>query len=608
MNVRSFYLTGKKCKADRDFLPLMQDIKRCLLSFSESHEDKSQYYQPKWISVQNLTTFSNNLKIYETCPKPWRYQSAETLQTLPYPGVGSEYDGGGFVADLGYNEESAFNVINKLQDNEWIDEFTAAVFIEFSVHEPSSRLFSFAKYLYERLPTGGVVTTVKVQTLVLYMPLGGPFNAFYELCQLSFVVFTLILVLLEIKKFVKQKKAFFTKFWNWVCILQILTSICAAIIGLLKAKQTSLFIKRVQENPYNNPSPDHLARLSEYEDYLLALVIFTATIRLLNLFMFNSHIGHMAATLRRSSKSLLSFAVVFGNSLLAFSFSGVLTFGDNIAAFSSFYQSFGTVVRMSVGGIFNFPEVKLNYRIIGPLFLSAFVVWMMLILVNISVAILVDFYKVEREDASDDSLARFMYTYFSTKTLKFLKSLPINVQSKAVKQRIELSRTHWKRSGQKIIALSRTVGTARSQNGVNDQDLETISPYQEFDSFRVGDYWQNVSKSDSYINCMCSNKKVFLPEKNARENVGGHLKNRSLQVIMSNANSLEKMSSTSNVILHSNDEVQFKTPDIRQLVLTLVATEFVLGLHDIDINHVKSIFIDVALELNTMLAEFKETN
>ena len=88
------------------------------------------------------------------------------------------------MADLGYNEESALDVISELQNHGWINEFTAAVFIEFSVHEPSSRLFSSVKYLYERLSTGGVLTSVNVQTEALYPPFSGDsLNTLYELCH-----------------------------------------------------------------------------------------------------------------------------------------------------------------------------------------------------------------------------------------------------------------------------------------------------------------------------------------------------------------------------------------------------------------------------------------
>ena len=587
-------------------------MRRCLLPYSENNEDKSQYYQPKWIAVKlNLTTAWNKLELYELCPKPWRYHTRHILQTMRYKGVINSYDGGGYVADLGYNEESALNVISELQNHEWIDEFTAAVFIEFSVHEPSSRLFSSVKYLYERLPTGGVLTSTNVQTLALYPPFSGDFfNTLYELCHQFLVVCILILVGLEIKEIIDQRSAYFMQFWNWVHMMQILTSASAVIIGLLKANQTSFFVKRVQQNPYDNSSLDRIAMLSDYENYLLALVTFTITIRLLKLFKFNRKIGQMARTLRRSRRSLISFAVVFGNSLLAFSTAGVLTFGGTIPSFSSFYQSFATVVRMTVGGSVNFPDVKLHHQILGPFFLSMFVIWMVFILVNMLVAILVDFYQIEREDAmsSDDSLASFMYSYFSAKVNKLLKSFPSNITSRVERRR---KRTSCKRCEPKIITISKPLQQpfdnfqiARSRSGISQQDAASVSAFQEFGSFRQGvGLRKKISKSDSFIHCMCNDNKVIFPEINSSEPAVRHSQEIHWNAELPNTNSVKETLLTSNAALVSNDRRNFSCPATRHSALKLTSIEILLGLNDLDVDQVKSNIFDVALELKDIFDE-----
>lgn len=569
-------------------LNLKQIMRRCLLPYSEDNEDKSQYYQPKWIALKNLTTAWNKLELYELCPKPWRYLSRDILQTMRYRGLTNNYDGGGYVADLGYNEESALDVISELQNHDWINEFTAAVFIEFSVHEPSSRLFSSVKYLYERLPTGGVLTSVNVQTLTLYPPFSGDFfNTLYELCHQFLVVCILILVGLEIKEIIDQKRKYFMQFWNWVHMIQILTSTSAIIIGLLKANQTSFFVKRVQQNPYDNSSLDRIAMLSDYENYLLALVTFTITIRLLKLFKFNRQIGQMARTLRRSQRSLVSFVVVFGNSLLAFSVAGILTFGATIPSFSSFYQSFATVVWMTVGGSVNLPDVKLHHHILGPLFLSMFVIWMVFILVNMLVAILMDFYQIEREDAvsSDDSLASFMYSYFSAKANKLLKSFPSNITSKVGRRR---KRTSCKRSEAKIIALSKpsqkpldNFQIARSRSGISQEEAEFISAFQEFDSFlQGGGLRKNISKSDSLIHCTCNDNKVIYSDINTSECVVRHSQEINWNAELPNTNVVEEALLTANAALFSNDRRNFSCPATRNSALKLTSIEILLGVND----------------------------
>lgn len=581
-----YHFPETRCQDDSDIFPVKLD--RCLLPYSSDSEHKSLFNQPKWIPVKNHT--SKIMELYQLCPKPWRYQSPHKLQTLPYKGLHNEYDGGGYVAYLGYNEESAMDVVNKLQTNDWIDEFTVAVFIEFSVHEPSSRLFNFAKYLYERLPTGGVITTVDVQTLALYPPSDESFNTFYEVCHLLFVVCIIILLSLELRELKRQKRAYFTQIWNWVHILQILTSISAGVMVLLKAKQTSSYVRRVQQNPYDNYSPDRIARLSEYENYLLALVIFIVTIRLLKLVKFNPHICQMAGTLRRSGRSLISFGAVFANSLLAFSLAGGLAFGVTIKSFSSFYQSLGTVIQMSIGGKLNFPQVKLQHQILGPLFLSIFVLWMILILVNISVVILVDFYRAERENAASSELASFMFTYFSSKTNKFL-----NMKSKLTKRRVrKYSRSHWKRTGQKEGVVSQAPSLdrfAKSQGRIDDLEAESILHLEEFDSFQSDElYAEQVTSSDSLMHCTCSDNKVIHPEICTTTSDSSRSKKGHCSQVNRSTNSC------------CDDEKHSKSPASEHLDLKLGFIE----VNDLDIYEVKSNIFDVALELSNMLAHFKK--
>lgn len=130
-------------------------------------------------------------------------------------------------------------IIDNLQNNNWLDKLTAAVFIEFSVHEPSSRLFSFARYLYERLPTGGSVTSRDVQTWALYRAPSG----FFAVYQLLFVIFSLLIIFLQVKELVGEGKAYLVQFWNWIKIFQVFTSVSAAVLVVLKGNETSLYVK-----------------------------------------------------------------------------------------------------------------------------------------------------------------------------------------------------------------------------------------------------------------------------------------------------------------------------------------------------------------------------
>ncbi|KAL9952071.1 hypothetical protein ACROYT_G039275 [Oculina patagonica] len=123
---------------------------RCLETYSGDSEDTTPYNLPKWIPLDNYSHFTS---IDDICPKPWRYQSGTEMNTMSHEAVRHSCDGGGYVADLGYNKESALEVINDLRDNNWVDTRTAAVFIEFTLFDPSTSLFCSVRHVFERLPT-----------------------------------------------------------------------------------------------------------------------------------------------------------------------------------------------------------------------------------------------------------------------------------------------------------------------------------------------------------------------------------------------------------------------------------------------------------------------
>ena len=66
-----------------------------------------------------------------------RYQHAKKTDTTPRWGQFSFYDGGGFVADLGYDSHTGFSIIISLQINGWLERKTRVVLAECSRFNPS---------------------------------------------------------------------------------------------------------------------------------------------------------------------------------------------------------------------------------------------------------------------------------------------------------------------------------------------------------------------------------------------------------------------------------------------------------------------------------------
>ncbi|XP_048586750.1 uncharacterized protein LOC5520842 isoform X2 [Nematostella vectensis] len=421
------------CQVESHEPMLAHMFHRCLPLYKHSKEDKTPWNMPMWKPVRNLTRSMSILKLQDICPKPWRYQSASALHSLSFTGLDLVYDGGGYVADLGYNMWQAKEVISNLQKNNWIDDKTGGVFVEFTVFEPTTSLFSAVKYLYERFRTGGTNTRATVRTLVLYASADTNMQSFFQVCQLMLMLMILFFLFVEFGKIYRQGREYPKQFWNWMELIQILCTVAAIVMFFFKEKYTSEFVQRVRDNPFETSSTDYIVLWSDCEIYLLSLVIFIITIKFLRLIRFNRSICQMTGTITKSAKSIANFFIVFVAVLLAFTQLGFLAFGSRSTPYSSFFQSLRSCLQMVLGGDMHFFELQDINRILGPAFAFVYMLSMTMILLNMFLAILNDSYEetkeFEGESFGDADLAEFMSEYFRTH-IGYLKTEAGNLMKK----------------------------------------------------------------------------------------------------------------------------------------------------------------------------------
>ena len=149
-------------------------IPDCRRKYSSSNEEESSF-SIGWKPPRNITYEIG--KSPEFIPEdellPWRYQGSLDLNGVPFPGKLTLYSGGGFVAEFGVSLNRAYEISRFLRDNNWYDDLTRAIFLEFTVYNANSNLFSVAQILVEMPTTGGGLTSNYVHTFRLYHYYGG---------------------------------------------------------------------------------------------------------------------------------------------------------------------------------------------------------------------------------------------------------------------------------------------------------------------------------------------------------------------------------------------------------------------------------------------------
>lgn len=364
-------------------------FKRCLTFFSPQHEDRGPHYGPKWQRInQNLS------QIKTFCPKAWRYE--ESVDSF-----GSFEAKGSYIAELGYRIPFALSTVEDLEKNRWIDDFTVAVFVEFIIFEPASRLFSVVRYSYSKRLNGKADTRTLVDTLSLYPPSNNSLRGFLFICKIALLVYVIILFIAELRKAFKKKCKYFRKLWSWFDLCLLLLCIGSLVLTSFVEYYASKFVQKIKENPYKNWSTESLVFHSDVEIAFLGFVLFVLTIRMIKVVSFNRPVLVMLLSLKASVAPLCSFGIIFCLAVMAFSMLANVAFGTSVYVYSSVPRAFLEVLQLgSFGGKIEFELLCQLSPLLGPMYMFLLRAIMTFILINFFIAIMNFSYAVSNKEAN----------------------------------------------------------------------------------------------------------------------------------------------------------------------------------------------------------------
>ena len=100
--------------------------------------------------VMNLPLWESDRYAY-----PWRYRDWLELDSYPAYAEQYIYYGGGFVVEFGNNFDNDMEMLTYLKDMMWIDQQTRAVFLEYTLYNPTTNTHVLSLCVIEFAPTGG---------------------------------------------------------------------------------------------------------------------------------------------------------------------------------------------------------------------------------------------------------------------------------------------------------------------------------------------------------------------------------------------------------------------------------------------------------------------
>ena len=313
--------------------------------------------------------------------KEYRYSSSGELKNLPTVAKQDVYGGGGYVFELVGSQPDLLKKMVQLENENWIDSLTRAVFIEFSVYNAQANLFGVATIYVEVTPGGGMHPLWRFDGVRLTKQGGS--EAFVIVCEVLYLLFILYFIVREVRLIRKQKKAYFRQYSayaEWAIILLSFTGVIVYIMRSIETADLLDIFKQTYGNGYVKLNYAQL--LDDLFGYIIGIIVFIATLKFIKLLRFNRRIGMLSATLKQSWNDLTGFLVIFTIAIGAFGVLFNLLLVASMDEFKDWISAVEACFAMMLNR-FEFREM-LRGSFLAAIMFFLFAIYMNLIFVNVS--------------------------------------------------------------------------------------------------------------------------------------------------------------------------------------------------------------------------------
>ncbi|KAM4614081.1 polycystin-1-like protein 3 [Discoglossus pictus] len=367
--------------------PRIRQLRRVSASdkdLSPYKEDKANY-GPGWDPVVNNETENDR----------WKYYTEDELFGCKIFTRLDTYSGGGYVIELGTNKSSAARMLKWIQDSRWLDSYTKAFFVEFNVYNANINLFCVATLILETNVIGSFVPSISLQIMRLYSVTGNIFTM-QLVSELIFIIIVLYIVVLQGFRLKAQKCNYFSKKKNLLDLSII----------LITCFDVALFAKRVilRKRDVERYHQDHTKYISLYEivkvdsahGYNVAFSVSLMTIKLWVLLNLNPNLHLITMTLKKAWTQMGGFLLTILIMLVAYSITCNLVFGWSVSSYRTVFDSAVTIISLLIG-LFNYEEVLSLDPIMGSLFITTCIIFLIFVVFNIFLSCMLSVFAQERQ-------------------------------------------------------------------------------------------------------------------------------------------------------------------------------------------------------------------
>ncbi|XP_066299999.1 polycystin-1-like protein 2 [Branchiostoma lanceolatum] len=285
-------------------------------------------------------------------------------------GKNGSYSGPGYSINLGETEAETTEVLQILEEHRWIDRYTAALVMDITLYHANANLFSAVSLLFEFPPTGGVTTTLRVETFPLTPP---RVAAIFLLVAKAVFIVCLLLVIIRLgKKARKEGKSLILEVWTLADIASVVTSLYVIVATVFKDVATgeakSLLSQEVEREHRGFVDLTDVAFWSDQFVAAVAMVIWFNLVKICSLMRVSFRVRTYLDILIKIQVKLFGSFLIFILTIAGFSLSGYLLFCPHVEAFRSLSDATASLLFLP-WGVVSYDVLVPAHETVGPLFL-----------------------------------------------------------------------------------------------------------------------------------------------------------------------------------------------------------------------------------------------
>ncbi|XP_016926743.2 polycystin-2-like protein 2 [Drosophila suzukii] len=337
------------------------------------------------------------------------YRTMNDLDSTPIWTVLAFYRTGGYTVNLDYDKDRNLKTISDLKDIHWLDRGSRLCLVEFNLFNENTDIFQSVKLIAEIPPTGGVIPQAHLQTVKMY----SFFTDRSMVMTVIYIFWYIMIIYYTIYEITEMRKSgvkiYFFSMLNILDCVILLGCYLALVYNIWHTfKVISVTSKAQVELTYQ--SLDVLCFWNIIYVDMMAILAFLVWIKIFKFISFNKTLVQFTTTLKRCSKDLAGFSLMFGIVFLAYAQLGLLLFGTKHPDFRNFITSILTMIRMILGD-FQYNLIEQANRVLGPIYFLTYILLVFFILLNMFLAIIMETYNTVKGEITQGRSHLGSYIY-----------------------------------------------------------------------------------------------------------------------------------------------------------------------------------------------------